>query len=98
MPGRPANDAGPGNCGRVSCSYDAAIWWCNDVRYSNCDDIIESFQAHLFRLETARPLNHLGVLLMAHERFSNLCVIDDTVSGHVFHETDWNVIVRKDDC
>lgn len=44
VPGRPANDAGPGNCGRVSCSYDAAIWWCNDVRYSNCDDIIDLFK------------------------------------------------------
>lgn len=23
---------GPGSCGRVSCSYNAAIYWCNDVR------------------------------------------------------------------
>ncbi|KAI1327962.1 hypothetical protein F5Y16DRAFT_398833 [Xylariaceae sp. FL0255] len=22
--------AGPGNCGRISCSYNAAIYWCND--------------------------------------------------------------------
>lgn len=29
--GRPTNGPGPGNCGRVSCSYNAAIWWCNDV-------------------------------------------------------------------
>jgi hypothetical protein len=29
--GNPTNGAGPGNCGRVSCSYDSAIWWCNDV-------------------------------------------------------------------
>ncbi|KAF2664745.1 hypothetical protein BT63DRAFT_483419 [Microthyrium microscopicum] len=26
----PQNGPGPGNCGRVSCSYDSAIWWCND--------------------------------------------------------------------
>ena len=31
--GRPTNGAGPGNCGRVSCSYDAAIYWCNDVSH-----------------------------------------------------------------
>lgn len=30
--GRPGNGAGPGNCGRVSCSYGSAIYWCNDVR------------------------------------------------------------------
>ncbi|KAL4902251.1 hypothetical protein BDW74DRAFT_181097 [Aspergillus multicolor] len=28
--GRPSNGPGPGNCGRVSCSYNSAIWWCND--------------------------------------------------------------------
>ncbi|PNY26819.1 Uncharacterized protein TCAP_03253 [Tolypocladium capitatum] len=28
--GRPVNGPGPGNCGRVSCSYNSAIWWCND--------------------------------------------------------------------
>src|SRR6187549_519178 len=29
--GRPSNGPGPGNCGRVSCGYNAGIWWCNDV-------------------------------------------------------------------
>lgn len=29
--GRPVSGPGPGVCGRVSCSYDSAIWWCNDV-------------------------------------------------------------------
>lgn len=32
VPAAPRNGPGPGNCGRVSCSYNAAIWWCNDVR------------------------------------------------------------------
>ncbi|KAK4663493.1 hypothetical protein QC763_608825 [Podospora pseudopauciseta] len=27
---KPKNGPGPGNCGRVSCSHNAAIWWCND--------------------------------------------------------------------
>ena len=29
--GQPSLGPGLGNCTRVSCSYDAAIWWCNDV-------------------------------------------------------------------
>ncbi|KAF6821777.1 hypothetical protein CMUS01_11340 [Colletotrichum musicola] len=29
--GRPQLSAGPQECGRVSCAYNAAIWWCNDV-------------------------------------------------------------------
>lgn len=28
--GRPSNGPGPNNCGRVSCSQNSAIWWCND--------------------------------------------------------------------
>lgn len=31
VPGKPANAPGPGACGRVSCSDNAAIYWCNDV-------------------------------------------------------------------
>lgn len=29
--GTPVSKPGPGICGRVSCSYNSAIWWCNDV-------------------------------------------------------------------
>ncbi|KAH8839851.1 hypothetical protein MCOR27_004063 [Pyricularia oryzae] len=29
---RPLLPPGPGACGRVSCSYNSAIWWCNDNR------------------------------------------------------------------
>ncbi|KAF6813785.1 hypothetical protein CPLU01_14570 [Colletotrichum plurivorum] len=28
--GQPTNGPGPGNCGRVSCSENSGIWWCND--------------------------------------------------------------------
>lgn len=31
LPGRPTNGPGPGACGRVSCSWNSAISWCNDV-------------------------------------------------------------------
>lgn len=44
--GKPNMGPGPGNCGRVSCSYSSAIYWCNDVsvyskyqvRYGNSVD------------------------------------------------------------
>lgn len=29
--GQPRMGAGPGTCARVSCSWNAAIFWCNDV-------------------------------------------------------------------
>lgn len=30
--GEPVQGPGPGSCGRVSCSYNSAIWWCNDKK------------------------------------------------------------------
>ncbi|KAK4199256.1 hypothetical protein QBC40DRAFT_203085, partial [Triangularia verruculosa] len=33
QPGTAKNGPGPNECGRVSCSYDAAILWCNDNTY-----------------------------------------------------------------
>jgi hypothetical protein len=34
MNDHPQNGPGPGNCGRVSCSFKSAIWWCNDVSFA----------------------------------------------------------------
>lgn len=31
--GQPRGDPGPNSCGRVSCSWKSAIWFCNDVRF-----------------------------------------------------------------
>jgi hypothetical protein len=31
VPGKPVEGPGPTACGRVSCSWKSAIWWCNDV-------------------------------------------------------------------
>ncbi|KAM7206551.1 hypothetical protein V8F20_002677 [Naviculisporaceae sp. PSN 640] len=40
VPGKPEASPGPGECGRVSCSYNGAIWWCND---SKEDKTLDSF-------------------------------------------------------
>ncbi len=34
LSGQPRNGPGPGNCRRISCSFNSAIYWCNDVSYS----------------------------------------------------------------
>ncbi|KAK4198692.1 hypothetical protein QBC40DRAFT_298243 [Triangularia verruculosa] len=36
----PKNGPGPNNCGRVSCGYNAAIYWCNDVFYKDKWNVI----------------------------------------------------------
>jgi len=32
VPGHPRLSPGPSECVRVSCSWNDAVWWCNDVR------------------------------------------------------------------
>ncbi|KAL4791933.1 hypothetical protein BDV19DRAFT_392569 [Aspergillus venezuelensis] len=109
VPGRPGNGPGPGNCGRVSCSYNAAIWWCNDVSFldSSPSDAIE--RDHSIKLTSS--------LLCKSPQFKQLesydsiadgadalmsCVVSigwyDQVAGQAFHNTNWNVIVRGDSC
>ncbi|EXU94659.1 hypothetical protein X797_012265 [Metarhizium robertsii] len=45
LAGKPGNGPGPGNCGRVSCSWGASIWWCNDnatpYQLDGWEDIVE---------------------------------------------------------
>lgn len=36
--GRPWLGPGPGRCIRVSCGFNAAIWWCNDVS-AGCNNL-----------------------------------------------------------
>ncbi|CAJ2510853.1 Uu.00g064780.m01.CDS01 [Anthostomella pinea] len=48
-PGSP----GKGNCGRISCAYDSAIWWCND------NDHPVTFKCNLFEEYAARIVDNL---------------------------------------
>lgn len=65
--GSPTNGPGPGNCGRVSCDYGAAIWWCNDV---STDDL-KYIQANMqltgtisYRTLIPLPLTRIMILPM----------------------------------
>lgn len=40
--GTPTEGPGPGACGRVSCSYGAAIYWCNDVSFDLLASLIST--------------------------------------------------------
>lgn len=48
--GTPVSNPGPGMCGRVSCSYNSAIWWCNDV---SCD-----VSSGFYHLTSSAPTSH----------------------------------------
>ncbi len=52
VPAAPRNGPGPGYCGRVSCSYNAAIYWCNDVSWAWNQHSLKSYF-----LQTINPCN-----------------------------------------
>ncbi|OLN91623.1 hypothetical protein CCHL11_06601 [Colletotrichum chlorophyti] len=82
--GRPYSSAGPSSCGRVSCSWRTAIWWCNDVvRQSTTPKRLRSFSA--IANGALRILNYCRETKNPYQ-----------VSGQVFHRDGWDVIVTED--
>ncbi|KAM4064864.1 hypothetical protein HRG_004783 [Hirsutella rhossiliensis] len=82
--GRPGSEPGPSRCGRVSCSYNSAIWWCNDdgrpKKLSSFSDIANGAQLLVTRcVEWMNPEPR-------------------DIGGQAFHPSKWNVIVRRDRC
>jgi hypothetical protein len=63
--GRPRNGPGPGNCGRVSCSYKSAIWWCNDVSNYLTNNLVLETYDFLYRTRAHTHLVVSMILLMA---------------------------------
>ncbi|KAL2872712.1 uncharacterized protein BJX67DRAFT_386932 [Aspergillus lucknowensis] len=82
--GTPKNGPGPANCGRVSCAYDVAIWWCNDEPYTKWLDSFHVIADGAMVVNNGCMKRNFGEA--------------DTTSGQAFHKANWNVIVRKDSC
>lgn len=79
----PKNGPGPGNCGRVSCSWKSAIYWCNDN--------LEEKELTWKQIgDGANSVLHGGCITgrSTYQR----------VKGQAFFKDNWNVLVRGDDC
>ncbi|RDA93049.1 hypothetical protein CP533_0725 [Ophiocordyceps camponoti-saundersi (nom. inval.)] len=85
--GIPYSTPGPKTCGRVSCSWKSAIWWCNDATtekfLSSFTDIANGAYYIINSCPKVRDSSQGAY-----------------VWGQVFHVDNWNVIVREDrqDC
>lgn len=71
--GRPSM-GGRGTCGRVSCSYNTAIWWCNDVSaavYSlnRKERRLLKRRYNYYRMPILKHLPALALLLMVRSGF-----------------------------
>ncbi|GAB0137671.1 hypothetical protein EsDP_00005928 [Epichloe bromicola] len=84
VPGKPRSNPGPGLCGRVSCSYYSAIWWCNDNNAA-------------LELGSFRDIAIGAAAIMNNCRSG---FFQGGTMGQAFMPGDWNVIVRDDkvDC
>ncbi|KAM7194191.1 hypothetical protein V8F20_008111 [Naviculisporaceae sp. PSN 640] len=84
VPGKPAASPGPGSCGRVSCSWKSAIWWCNDKKTENILPGFYSIADCAWELCQKCKENTSGE------------PGDDYCRGQHFVNKDWNCIVRYD--
>ncbi|KAH8764807.1 hypothetical protein F5883DRAFT_715448 [Diaporthe sp. PMI_573] len=87
VPGRPGMPPGPGSCGRVSCSDQSAIYWCNDH-----DDSfwVDSFGAIA---DGAHDINRNCVPGASQWAPPEILI---WTKGQIFFDK-WNVVVRGDD-
>ncbi|KAK4197240.1 hypothetical protein QBC40DRAFT_181479 [Triangularia verruculosa] len=82
VPGTAKNGAGPDNCGRVSCSYNSAIIWCNQ------DD--EEKELQWYQIADAAQYTYYYCLFDIH-------VIYVRGHGD-YVDDKWGVIIRKEYC
>ncbi|KAG6244468.1 hypothetical protein E4U24_005104 [Claviceps purpurea] len=78
---KPKIGPGPGKCSRVSCSYAAAIWWCND---KSTDLELDSFW-EIFSSATSII-----------DQCTDYGAPFSWVGGQAFMPDNWNVIIRED--
>ncbi|KAI0969932.1 hypothetical protein F4678DRAFT_462740 [Xylaria arbuscula] len=77
------NGPGPGNCGRVSCSYSSGIWFCND-------------NPHPMSVPCSTFADRAWDIVQKCYSFGDFPT--DSVYGQVFDTDGWNVIVAGTDC
>ncbi|RJE23849.1 hypothetical protein PHISCL_03821 [Aspergillus sclerotialis] len=109
--GKPWLGPGPGKCIRVSCAYNAAIWWCNDEVSATVPCVINTMLIH-FHLQN-KEIKILPSFTNIAQGASLICQQCTTtgksafeqdqpwvhvVSGQDFHQDNWNVIVRWNEC
>ncbi|KAM7212199.1 hypothetical protein V8F06_012411 [Rhypophila decipiens] len=88
VPGRPWMDAGPKKCARVSCSWKAAIYWCNDN-----DHRLEIDNFGLIA-DCIQPITQDPECLDNQAIFPPQVIM--VVCGQ--HFEGWNCIAREDSC
>ncbi|KAJ0344842.1 hypothetical protein CCHR01_02556 [Colletotrichum chrysophilum] len=98
--GKPHRGAGPASCGRVSCSYNSAIWWCNDVSDLDFNHLPSDPADKWIKDTKAKELNSFREISDGALYVIKKCRVGEStrVAGQAFHKDNWNVIVRWARC
>lgn len=83
LTGQPGNKPGPGSCGRISCEWYSAIYWCND---NDQEKTLDSWG------KIADAAEDITRQCFWYDRSKSLMT-----GGQIFEPGGWNVIVRHDD-
>ncbi|KXH49274.1 hypothetical protein CNYM01_06990 [Colletotrichum nymphaeae SA-01] len=102
--GKPTRGPGPGSCGRVSCSYNSAIYWCNMVSGCFlpmlCDINDKTDNVGTIQDSKAKTLNSFKEISDGAYYVIEKCYrgVGTLVSGRAFHKDNWTVVARWDRC
>ncbi|KAK4174394.1 hypothetical protein QBC36DRAFT_357655 [Triangularia setosa] len=83
LSGTAKNGPGPGNCGRVSCAYNAAIYWCNENGFEKEVQWGQIADGGEFVYHNCSTQDWQGV---------------GKAKGQVNYKDKWNVVVRSESC
>ncbi|KAK0672293.1 hypothetical protein QBC41DRAFT_353561 [Cercophora samala] len=91
LSGTAMNGPGPENCGRVSCSYNSAIIWCNNNNFYK--ELQWKQIADAARYESGRICADKPFVEGEGDTFLGL-----KVKGHADYDDGWYVVIRGDWC
>ncbi|CAP71288.1 uncharacterized protein PODANS_6_3365 [Podospora anserina S mat+] len=100
LSGTAGNGPGPENCGRVSCSWNSAIIWCNnnnfykELQWTQIAGAAQYVVDQCSKRKSITPLKDSG-RICAEKTFVEG---DMTVKGHANFDDGWYVVVRGDWC
>ncbi|KAK1780040.1 hypothetical protein QBC45DRAFT_116316 [Copromyces sp. CBS 386.78] len=90
--GKPVNGPGPNACGRIACSHDTAVFWCNDNYYTKG---LDSYQVIA---ELVDVLRNDGRCYETRQQSPTGALVIYGIRGEIKMNDGWSVVVRSEKC
>ncbi|CCC11030.1 hypothetical protein SMACR_03736 [Sordaria macrospora] len=90
--GKPVNGPGPNACGRIACSHDTAVFWCNDNYYTKG---LDSYQVIA---DVVDKLRNDARCYRTRKESENGPLVMYGIRGEIKMNDGWSVVVRSEKC